>query len=70
MSFEETYLWKNTLAEQKRDSNKAAREAIRNQYVEFRSRTAALLEQISSQMPGLTVHDISHIDALGIPQGT
>lgn len=39
-------------------------ELLRQAFLEFRSRTAQLVSTISSELPGLTVHDITHIDAL------
>lgn len=56
-------LWSRTLNPQN-DGLDAPREILRQSFLSFRSRVAALVSTISSELPNLTVHDITHIDAL------
>jgi hypothetical protein len=56
-------LWRKTLAPQN-DSDEPARERLRQSFLSFRDRVAQLVASIGSELPGLTVHDITHLDAL------
>lgn len=56
-------LWRRTLGD-KSDDMKPQREFLRQAFLGFRDRTAQLVSEIGPQLPGLTVHDITHIDAL------
>ncbi len=56
-------LWSRTLNPQN-DGLDLPREILRQSLLPFRSRVAALVSTISSELPNLTVHDITHIDAL------
>jgi len=62
--FEYTALWKNTLARQTKDKFESQREALRVGYLDFRDRVSHIVNQIPKDVPGLTVHDITHLDAL------
>lgn len=44
--------------------DETARERLRSAYFNFRSRSETLASEIARDIPSLTVHDISHIDAL------
>lgn len=61
---EKTSIWKNTLAEKTPDDHKAEREKLRNAFRSLRENTTHLVSRISSTLPELTQHDISHLDAL------
>lgn len=64
-NFENTELWKKTLAVQgDPDVDSASRERLRNAYLSFRNRVAYLASEIHQQLPDYTVHDITHLDAL------
>jgi hypothetical protein len=56
-------LWSRTLNPQS-DGFDAAREILRQSFLSFRLRVADLVSTISGELPNLTVHDITHIDAL------
>lgn len=56
-------LWHRTLADQP-DTLNPQREILRQAFLSFRDRTAQLVGEIGGLLPGLTVHDITHIDAL------
>jgi hypothetical protein len=63
--FEETSLWSRTLAKgQESDRTEAARERLRNAFLGFRKRAAVLAAEIPQNLRTLTVHDITHLDAL------
>lgn len=62
----ETRLWRRTLAENKRDKEqiRAAKQRLREEFQRFRDRAGDLVEEIAKDIPGLTIHDITHLDAL------
>ncbi|AMF99379.1 ATP-binding protein [Vibrio harveyi] len=60
---EHTGLWKRTLDPQ-HDGYEVKREELRSSFINFRDKAAHLVSKISGALPGLTQHDISHLDAL------
>lgn len=62
-SIESYALWQRTLANQS-DSLDAPREFLRQAFFGFRERVAQLIQEIGALLPLLTVHDITHVDAL------
>jgi hypothetical protein len=56
-------LWRATLAP-RGDEFEASREVLRRSFLSFRSRVADLVSTLGSELPNLTVHDITHLDAL------
>lgn len=56
-------LWQRTLADQA-DSLNPQREILRQAFLSLRVRTAQLVGEIGGLLPELTVHDITHLDAL------
>lgn len=64
MSYEQSRLWKLAFEEERDDVTKKEQEYFRNQYNSMRGKVIPLVERISHDMPHMTVHDISHIDAL------
>lgn len=63
--FEETSLWARTLAAgQESDRTESARERLRTAFLGFRKRAAVLAAEIPQNLRTLTVHDITHLDAL------
>lgn len=56
-------LWQSAFAEQN-DGLQDQRAKLVTAYAAFRERVSLLVGQIHKDMPDLTVHDISHIDAL------
>jgi Histidine kinase-, DNA gyrase B-, and HSP90-like ATPase len=59
VSYKETPLWLNTLG-----TSAPAVEGLRSAYLAIRENVKLLLGEIGRDAPSLTVHDISHIDAL------
>ncbi len=64
---ENTQLWKRTLSQQGEDVKDVyiqERERLRAAFWEFRKNAAHLTSQVAKNFPDLTLHDISHLDAL------
>ena len=59
-----TSLWKASLDEGIDDQYYEKREEIRSSLLKFRENASNLVSQISGVLPGLTQHEISHLDAL------
>jgi hypothetical protein len=62
--FKNTNLYQTTLASQRRDQFEVPRERLRNALENFRQRASLLAGEIHVDVRNLTVHDITHIDAL------
>ena len=56
-------LWRSTLALQG-DVLDQPREVLRQSFLAFRGRVKDLVATLGAELPGLTVHDITHLDAL------
>ena len=63
-SFERTTLWQSSLANRDNEEFSSQRDRLRTQFLTFRDRVAMLVSRIAAQLPNLTLHDISHLDAL------
>lgn len=64
-TYEKSELWKRTLAVQNgNDPQARARERLRTAFQQARDRVRPLVEKIGQELPMLTVHDITHLDAL------
>jgi hypothetical protein len=61
--YEQTSLWSNAFAS-KDDGLDKPRDILRVAYQAFRERVALLIGQIKTELPNLTLHDITHVDAL------
>ncbi|MEI7232726.1 ATP-binding protein [Pectobacterium carotovorum] len=57
-------IWRSTLAQQDSDTHETERERLRSSFMSFRGRVSLLALEIAKDLPDLTVHDISHLDAL------
>lgn len=66
VSYQETALWRRTLATDSGDSEleSQARERLRDAYLAMRERVTPIAERIAIDLPEFTVHDIRHLDAL------
>ena len=64
MSYDQSRLWKQAFIEERGDVFKEEQNFFRNQYIEMREKVRPLVGRISHDMKGMTVHDISHLDAL------
>lgn len=61
---ERTSIWKDTLALKPSDEYHTERERLRSAFLSFRKNAAVLVSKIATALPGLTQHDITHLDAL------
>ena len=60
----DTWLWRHAFVDRRRDSKPSEQEFFRTQFLDVRDRTRHLVARIATDMPGMTVHDITHLDAL------
>lgn len=60
---EKTELWKKSLGSLTQD-NKEKREQLRSVLQKFRDHIATLTTRIAAEFPELTIHDVTHLDAL------
>ncbi|CAH0283567.1 Chaperone protein HtpG [Agrobacterium fabrum] len=64
LDFRQTWLWRQAFETPRQDTSTAEQEFFRNQYTAMREKATQLVSRISTDLPGMTVHDISHLDAL------
>ena len=62
--FRQTWLWRQAFQTPRSDSTVDEQDFFRTQYLSIRERAAQLVSRIAVDLPGMTVHDISHLDAL------
>jgi hypothetical protein len=62
--FRQTWLWRQAFLTPRTDSTTEEQEFFRTRYLSIRDRAAQLVSRIAADLPGMTVHDISHLDAL------
>lgn len=64
-NYKETLLWKKTLGKNEiKQTEKEQIEHLRTSYDKMRSNVEFLVSKISASLPGLTQHEISHLDGL------
>jgi len=59
-TFEKSKLWQATLGK----TDDVDIERLRNSFFDFRKKVEPLVKNIETELPGLTIHDITHIDSL------
>jgi hypothetical protein len=65
MTFDQTRLWKSTLGSNpKVESDARVVERLRNAYLLMRERIRPIVQQAHLDCTGLTIHDLSHLDAI------
>ncbi|MDE2823960.1 MAG: ATP-binding protein [Chloroflexota bacterium] len=62
--FRQTWLWRHAFDNPRTDSTPDEQKFFRTHYLSIRDRAAQLASRIATDVPGLTVHDVSHLDAL------
>jgi hypothetical protein len=62
--FRQTWLWDQAFVNPRSDSTIEEQEFFRASFLAMRERAALLVSRIAVDMPGMTVHDITHLDAL------
>lgn len=64
LEFETSSLWQTAFGHHTPDRHTTARVALKQKFFDLREKVALLVSQISSDIPNLTIHDITHLDAL------
>ena len=64
LRIEKTSIWRNTLAFVQDDEFQTEKEILRSAFFSLRKNAGFLVTQIAATLPGLTQHEISHLDAL------
>jgi hypothetical protein len=64
LEFETSALWQAAFGERPKDRHAAARAALKRKFLDLREKVVVLVAQIAKDIPALTVHDVSHLDAL------
>lgn len=64
MSFKQTPLWKAAFEDARSDATEAEQARLAGCYDGMRTRASALVAKIASDLPHMTVHDVTHLDAL------
>jgi len=63
-SFEQTSLWQAAFVDPYPRVSSNEQAFFKHSYLEMRDRASALVTRISADMPTMTVHDVTHLDAL------
>lgn len=65
LDFRQTWLWSQAFSNPRSDSSTEEQEYFRSQYLAMRSKVEQLVSRIAVDMPGMTVHDITHRRSVG-----
>ncbi len=64
-AFEDTSLWRSAFPDDPvSEIARAEVDFFKQQFQQMRARAELLVSRIAADMPGYTVHDITHLDAL------
>ena len=61
---ERTELWRKSIGSLETDEARQSRERLRAAFAQFRAHVSFLVARIAANLPNLTIHDTSHLDAL------
>ena len=64
MAYDDSWLWKRAFIESRDDATPSEQLFFRNRYLDMRSKVSKLVSLIPIDLPEMTVHDITHLDAL------
>ncbi len=64
INFENSSIWKNTLSREATDTFPDERDSLRAAFLSTREKISHLVSRINATLPGLTQHEISHLDSL------
>ena len=64
IDFRLTWLWRHAFVNPQADITTAEQEYFRDRYLSMREKAGILVSRIAVDMPELTVHDLTHLDAL------
>lgn len=62
--FRQTWLWRHSFVNPRSDATTEEQEFFRGRYLSMRDKVEQLVSRIAVDMPGMTVHDLTHLDAL------
>ncbi|RYH44670.1 MAG: ATP-binding protein, partial [Alcaligenaceae bacterium] len=62
--FRLTWLWRHAFVNPVPEVTAVEQEYFRDRYLSMREKAGVLVTQIAAAIPGLTVHDLTHLDAL------
>jgi hypothetical protein len=61
LEFETSALWQAVFGERPKDRQAAARSALKRNFLDLREKVSLLVAQIAKDIPGLMVHDVTHL---------
>jgi hypothetical protein len=64
LDFRQTWLWQHVFVNPRTDATIDEQEFFRDQFLLMREKVNHLVSRITADMPGMTVHDMTHLDAL------
>jgi hypothetical protein len=64
MGYKDTWLWQRAFVLAREDATTAQQQYFQQRYLSMREKAVALVSRIQTDMPSMTVHDESHLDAL------
>ncbi|MGO8141956.1 ATP-binding protein [Rhizobium leguminosarum] len=64
MTYKQTTLWMAAFVSPRNDSTAHEQEKLAGCYNDMRERAGALVAKIAKDLPNLTIHDVTHLDAL------
>ena len=64
MNFQDTWLWQHAFQTDREDCSRDEQQYFALKYCDAREKAGALVSRIATDIPGLTVHDLTHLDAL------
>jgi Histidine kinase-, DNA gyrase B-, and HSP90-like ATPase len=64
LEFESSGLWQSAFGSRPKDRHGTARKSVKQKFFDLRQKVEFLVSQITKDVPGLTVHDLTHLDAL------
>lgn len=64
MTYKDTPLWRAAFVENRADATQEEQARLVTCYEAMRSRASALVSKISADLPHMTIHDVTHLDAL------
>ena len=64
IDFRQTWLWRQAFVNPRSNLLPEEQEYFRNEYLKLREKVIPIVNRISFDLPEITVHDISHLDAL------
>ncbi|MGY4156807.1 hypothetical protein ACVINW_002649 [Bradyrhizobium sp. USDA 4461] len=64
MGYRDTWLWQRAFVQAREDATQSEQQYFQERYLSVREKAASLVGRIQADMPSMTVHDTSHLDAL------